>query len=136
MDCIFCKIVKGEIKARIILESFKSIAFLDAFPLAQGHVLVIPKNHYGRMQDLTQEDNSDLFSLVHKLISKIDSISGSSLVAIHNGKDAGQEVQHVHVHLIPRSTSDGAGAVHSMFKNRPNLSDAEFDDVLKKLQSV
>lgn len=136
MDCIFCKIVKGEIKARIILESFKSIAFLDAFPLAQGHVLVIPKNHYGKMQDLTQEDNSDLFSLVHKLISKIDSISGSSLVAIHNGKDAGQEVQHVHVHLIPRSTSDGAGAVHSMFKNRPNLSDAEFDDVLKKLQSV
>jgi histidine triad (HIT) family protein len=136
MDCIFCKIVKGEIKARIIMESFKSIAFLDAFPLAQGHVLVIPKNHYGKMQDLTQEDNSDLFSLVHKLISKIDSISGSSLVAIHNGKDAGQEVQHVHVHLIPRSTSDGAGAVHSMFKNRPNLSDAEFDDVLKKLQSV
>lgn len=118
------------------MESFKSIAFLDAFPLAQGHVLVIPKNHYGKMQDLTQEDNSDLFSLVHKLISKIDSISGSSLVAIHNGKDAGQEVQHVHVHLIPRSTSDGAGAVHSMFKNRPNLSDAEFDDVLKKLQSV
>jgi len=136
VDCIFCKIAKGEIKSRIVLESAKSIAFLDAFPLTKGHTLVIPKNHYGKIQDLTPEDNSDLFLLVHKLVPKIDSISGSSLVAIHNGKNAGQEVPHVHIHLIPRSISDGAGAVHSMFKNRPKLSDEESDEVLKKLQSV
>lgn len=136
MDCIFCKIAKGEIKSRIVHESTKSIAFLDAFPLTKGHTLVIPKNHYGKIQDLTPEDNSDLFLLVHKLVPKIDSISGSSLVAIHNGKNAGQEVPHVHIHLIPRSISDGASAVHSMFKNRPKLSDEESDEVLKKLQSV
>jgi histidine triad (HIT) family protein len=136
MDCIFCRIVKGEIKARIVLESAKSIAFLDAFPLTKGHTLVIPKDHYGKIQDLTPEDNSDLFSLVHRLIPKIDSVSGSSLVAIHNGKDAGQEVPHVHVHLIPRSVSDGASAVHSMFKNRPLLTDDDYDEILKKLESV
>jgi histidine triad (HIT) family protein len=136
MDCVFCKIAKGEIKARVILESAKSIAFLDAFPLTKGHTLVIPKNHYGRIQDLTLDDNSDLFSLAYRLIPKIDSISGSTLIAIHNGKAAGQEIPHVHVHLIPRSVSDGAGAVHSMFKNRPKFSDMEFDEILKKLQSA
>lgn len=136
MDCIFCKIVKGEIKAKIVMESAKSIAFLDAFPLTKGHTLVIPKNHYGKIQDIVPEDNSDLFTLMHKIIPKIDFISGSSLIAIHNGKDAGQEIPHVHIHLIPRDVSDGAGAVHSMFKNRPKLSDAESDEILKKLKTI
>jgi len=135
MDCIFCKIAKGEIKARVVSESAKSIAFLDAFPLTRGHTLVIPKNHYGKIQHILPEDSIDLFSLVYKLIPKIDGIAGSTLIAIHNGKDAGQEVPHVHVHLIPRSVSDGAGPVHSMFKNRPKFSDAEFDEVLSKLQT-
>lgn len=136
MDCIFCKIIKGEIKAKIVMESAKSIAFLDAFPLTKGHTLVIPKNHYEKIQDIAPEDNSDLFTLMYKIIPKIDSISGSSLVAIHNGKDAGQEIPHVHVHLIPRDVSDGAGAVHSMFKNRPKLSDVESDEILKKLKTI
>lgn len=135
MDCIFCKIANGIIPARIVSESKKSIAFLDAFPLTKGHTLVIPKNHYSKLQDITSEDNADLFSLMHALIPKIDSINGSSLISIHNGKDAGQEIPHIHIHLIPRSQSDGAGAVHSMFRDRPKLSDAEFDKILSKLKT-
>ena len=53
MDCIFCKIVNGEIKSRLIMESKNSIAFLDAFPVTKGHTLVIPKTHYGKIQDLS-----------------------------------------------------------------------------------
>lgn len=134
MDCVFCKIIKGEIKAKIITESEKSIAFLDAFPLAKGHTLVIPKLHHAKIQDMSSGDNSDLFSLVHKLIPKVDAIAGATLVAVHNGKDAGQEVPHVHVHLIPRSSGDSAGPVHSMFKNRPKLSDDEIKEILSRLQ--
>lgn len=136
MDCIFCRIAKGEIKARIVSESTKSIAFLDAFPLAAGHTLVIPKHHYGKMQDLAPDDATDLFSLVHAVVPKIDSVTGSSLIAIHNGKEAGQEIPHLHIHLIPRNTSDSAGPVHSMFSNRPEFSDAEFDEILSKLKSI
>ena len=56
---------------------------------------------------MTSDENSDLFSLVHTMMSKVDSITGSTLLAIHNGDEgAGQEVPHVHVHLIPRSKSD------------------------------
>ena len=134
MDCIFCRIVSGQIKAKIIAESDKSIAFLDAFPLTKGHLLVIPKNHYSKLQDMSVEDNTDLFTLVHELMPKLDVFSNSSLIAIHNGKEAGQEVPHVHVHLIPRSQHDSAGPVHSMFSNRPNLSADEFNDVFLKMQ--
>lgn len=135
MDCIFCKIIKGQIKAKIVVETTKSIAFLDAFPLAAGHTLVIPKNHHEKIQHLSDDENRDLFDVVHKLLPKIDSFTGASLVAVHNGKDAGQEIPHVHIHIIPRSSEDSAGAVHSMFKNRPKLSDAEFEEILSKLKS-
>ncbi|HSA98531.1 MAG TPA: HIT family protein [Candidatus Nitrosotenuis sp.] len=135
MDCIFCKIVKGQIGARTILETQKSLAFLDAFPLAIGHSLVIPKNHYGKIQDMSPADNADLFETVHKVVSMVDKITGATLVAIHNGKESGQEVPHVHVHLVPRSLHDSAGPIHSMFTKRPSLSDKEFDDVLNKIKS-
>ncbi len=135
MDCIFCKIVKGEIPAKIIENTNKSLAFMDAFPLAKGHSLVIPKNHYEKMQEIPPEENAELFETVRKVLSKIDKLTNSTLVALHNGKDSGQEIPHVHIHLIPRSKEDSAGPVHSMFKNRPKLSDKEFNELLEKLKS-
>ena len=104
-------------------------------PLAKGHTLIIPKNHHLKIQDMSRDENTDLFSLVHTLVPKIDFISGSTLVSVHNGKEAGQEIPHVHVHLIPRINSDGAGAVHTMFKHRPKLSEKEFDEILIKIKS-
>ena len=56
------------------------------------------------------------------------------MVAVHNGKQSGQEIPHVHVHLIPRSEDDSAGAVHSMFSQKPELSDSEIDELCSKLQ--
>ncbi|MEX0656371.1 MAG: HIT family protein [Nitrosopumilaceae archaeon] len=133
MDCIFCKIVDGTIPTRIILESEKSLAFLDAFPLASGHSLVIPKKHYEKVQQMPPDENSDLFRLVQKVTEKVEALTNAELIAIHNGKESGQEIPHVHVHIIPRSERDGAASVHSMFRNRPKLSDKEFDDILTKI---
>jgi histidine triad (HIT) family protein len=76
---------------------------------------------------MSSDENIDVFSLVHTMISKIDSITGSTLVAIHNGKDAGQEIPHVHVHLVPRSNSDSAGPIHSMFDSSSSLSEFEIE---------
>ena len=127
MDCIFCKIVSRQIPAKILHETSYSICFLDAFPLTKGHVLVIPKNHHKKIQDMGSSENSDLFSLVHVMMSKVDSITGSTLIAIHNGEAAGQEMPHVHVHLVPRSESDSAGPIHSMFNSSLNLSNSEIE---------
>jgi len=135
MDCLFCKIANKEIPSRIITETENSIAFLDAFPVSRGHTLVIPKNHYEKVQDMTDVDNNDLFDTVHKVISKVDKLTSSTLLAIHNGKDSGQEIPHVHVHLIPRNIDDQAGPVHSMFKNRPKFSDEELDKLCTKIKS-
>ena len=134
MDCIFCKIVHGEIPTKIILETEKSISFLDAFPLARGHTLVIPKNHAEKIQDMSKDDAVDLFELIHQIISKVDKISGATLIAIHNGKESGQEIPHVHVHLIPRNANDSAGPVHSMFTKRPKLTEQETKDLLTELK--
>ena len=134
MDCIFCKIVSGEIKSKFLKETKHSVSFLDAFPLATGHVLIIPKNHHQKIQDMSVEENTDLFSLVHQMISNVDEITGSTLVAIHNGKDAGQEIPHVHIHLVPRSKDDSAGAIHSMFSSTVTLSESEMDGLYEKLK--
>ena len=136
MDCIFCKIANGQIKAKTVMDTESSIAFLDAFPLTKGHTLVIPKKHYEKIQQMPQRDSTDLFETLHKVVAKVDTLTGATLVAIHNGRGAGQEIPHVHVHLIPRSQDDSASAVHSMFTRRPDLSDLEFDQVLSKLKSA
>ena len=72
---------------------------------------------------------------MHRVISNVDKITNSTLVAIHNGKESGQEIPHVHVHLIPRESEDGAGAVHSMFQKRPNLSENEISEIYNKLKT-
>ena len=133
-DCIFCKIVSKEIPTKILVETESCIGFLDAFPLAKGHALVIPKRHYEKLQDLPINVNTEVFSTVHSLISKVDSLTGATLVAVHNGKQSGQEIPHVHVHLIPRSEDDSAGAVHSMFSKKPNLSESEIEELCSKLR--
>ena len=136
MDCIFCKIISKEIPAKILYEDDDSISFLDAFPVAKGHTLVIPKKHFAKIQDMPSDLNQKLFDSVHKMINKVDALEGSTLVAVHNGKESGQEVPHVHVHLIPRSVKDSAGPVHSMFKNKIKLSDSEYEALVNELKII
>ena len=134
MDCIFCKIISKEISTKILYEDDVTISFLDAFPVAKGHTLVIPKAHHAKIQDLPSDVNQNLFDTVHKMTSKVDSLEGSTLIAIHNGKESGQEIPHVHVHLIPRSVDDSAGPVHSMFKDKIELSDSEINSLYNNLK--
>ena len=134
MDCIFCKIISKEIPTKILYEDDDTISFLDAFPVVKGHTLVIPKSHHAKIQDLPFDVNQKLFDTVHKMTSKVDSLEGSTLIAIHNGKESGQEIPHVHVHLIPRSVDDSAGPVHSMFKDKIELSESEINSLYDKLK--
>ena len=136
MDCIFCKIISKEVSAKILYEDEYSISFLDAFPIAKGHTLVIPKKHFAQIQDMSSDMNQKLFDTVHKMITKIDSVMGSTLVLIHNGKDSGQEIMHVHVHLIPRGIDDSGDNLDSMFKNKIELTDDEIDDLCTQIKSA
>lgn len=134
MDCIFCRIISGEIASRMISESQHAVAMLDAYPLASGHTLVVSRRHVSKLQDLDTGECADLFELVRLVTSRVDSaMTGSTLVAIHNGKDAGQEIPHLHVHIVPREHGDSAGAVHSMFPGAKKMPESDADAVCAQL---
>ncbi|MGI0029926.1 MAG: HIT family protein [Nitrososphaera sp.] len=134
-ECIFCRIVSGEIPAKVIMQNELAVALLDAFPLAVGHSLVTTRSHRSKVQDLKSEETIALFEMTKKIAAAVEAAmqAAATTIAIHNGREAGQEIPHVHVHVIPRRRGDGAGPVHSMFKNRPKLSPQEFDSVHGKI---
>ena len=136
-NCIFCKIIAGEILAKVIMQNEKAMALLDAFPLAAGHSLVIPKSHYAKVQEMSEQDAMAVFEIVWKLVGAVETGSevNASTIAIHNGSEAGQEVPHVHAHIVPRKRGDGAGAIHSMFKIKPKLSSQEMDSLSERIAS-
>lgn len=135
-NCIFCKIIQGKINSKIIKELPNAIAMLDAFPLTKGHLLVISKLHYSKIQEMDKDSYKDVFDLVFEL-SKILEISlnvNASLIAIHNGREAGQAIPHTHVHIIPRSSKDNAGSVHHLFRNVPKVSEEEMNLIFKEIK--
>ena len=77
-----------------------------------------------------------MFETVRKVISKVDSLTNATLVAVHNGKESGQEIPHVHVHLIPRRSDDSAGPVHSMFKPMEKMSEEKANEIYEKLKEI
>lgn len=117
------------------MQNDRALAFLDAFPLAAGHTLIVPKAHFQKIQEMATLDVLAVFNLTHEITDRVESAAGAraSTIAIHNGREAGQEVPHVHVHIIPRRPGDGAGPVHSMFRNRPKLSAQDLDALLGKM---
>ena len=102
-DCIFCKIIEGQVPSYKIYEDDKHIAILDITPVNQGHSLVITKKHAERIENLTDEETAELFKTVHKVIKLINKKLNTKSIKIvqNNGKEAGQLVNHVHVHIIP-----------------------------------
>ena len=127
----------GDLPSSIIAQNEKAIAFLDAFPLAKGHTLVIPKNHFSKIQNMSEQYESALFHLMHQLVDPIEKAAhvNSSTIAIHNGKEAGQEIDHVHIHIVPRTVHDGAGPIHSMFVKRPYVSAADLDQMANEIRA-
>ena len=108
-DCVFCKIVAGEIPATKIYEDEEVLVFLDIGPISDGHTLVIPKQHFERLHDCPAEllgrVSSCLGRIAGAVAGAMDS-DGYNLLC-NNGRAAGQLVDHVHFHIIPRNTGDG-----------------------------
>ena len=111
-DCIFCKIVHREVPASVVREDASTLAFMDIQPMNPGHVLVIPKAHAAYVEDLPPEAVGPILEAA-KEISRAMRTSGIRCEAVSfylaNGEEAGQEVFHAHLHLIPRWRGDGFG---------------------------
>lgn len=135
-QCIFCAIVDGEIPSRTVYEDERTLAFLDANPLAPGHTLVIPKEHHERLNDLPEGLAQTVLDGLYRLVSPVESAvdADGSTVAFNNGPAAGQEVPHVHGHIIPRFEGDGGGPIHAVAGARPELSDEELDSIAAEIE--
>ena len=108
-NCIFCKIIKGEIPCRKIYETENILAFLDINPVNPGHTLVIPKQHYELIEQVPEDILAELIKAIKKITPAIKKAAGtdSNNLAVNNGKTAGQVVPHVHFHIMPRHENDG-----------------------------
>lgn len=108
-DCIFCKIVKKEIPATVVYEDADILAFMDIGPIIKGHALVISKKHYDPVTVTPDEVLTKLHLTAKRIAQAQMNGLGADGVNImqNNGKAAGQEVEHIHVHVIPRFEGDG-----------------------------
>lgn len=108
-DCVFCKIVKGELPCARVFETDDVLAFLDIAPVAPGHVLVIPKAHHRNLFDLPEAVGGRLFAALSPVGAAVMAATGAAglNVQINNNAAAGQVVFHAHAHLIPRHEGDG-----------------------------
>lgn len=113
-ECIFCKIINGEIPSTKVYEDEHVLAFLDISQVTKGHTLVIPKEHHENIFELPEESARQLFAVVPKISSAIrEKYQPIGLNLLNNnGEKAGQSVFHFHLHIIPRyGEGDGFGAV-------------------------
>jgi histidine triad (HIT) family protein len=137
-DCPFCGIVAGEIPGRIVFETDDVTAFLDANPLAPGHTLVVPNDHHERLDDLSESLATEVFTTLHRLTPKVESSvdADATTVAFNDGSAAGQEVPHVHGHIIPRFADDDGAPIHVVAGDRPDLADDELDDIAERIRDT
>lgn len=138
MSCIFCRIVDGDLPSRTVYETDAALAFLDANPLVRGHTLVVPRTHHETVGDLSPEAAGALFEAVSAVTPRVESAvhADGTTVAVNNGEAAGQEVPHVHVHVVPRFEDDGHGPIHRLFPGRPSLADEELDAIAAAIRGA
>lgn len=107
-NCIFCKILAGEIPSTAVYEDDDFKAILDVNPAARGHVIILPKNHAAHIYELPDEDASKIMIVAKKIATAIEKAYHCDGVNIlqNNGEAAGQTVFHLHVHVIPRFKGD------------------------------
>ena len=132
-DCLFCKIIKGEIPNYTVYENEKTLALLDINPNTRGHTLIIPKEHASNIIEMDDLSVDAVFRTVRKVVRGLQSVldpDGFNLVVNH-GEAAGQLIHHFHCHVIPRYVGD---AIEFNAKGI-TLSEEEFKDLAQKVSN-
>jgi histidine triad (HIT) family protein len=108
-DCVFCKVAAGELPSARVAETDRAIAFMDVGPIAEGHTLVVPREHYESIADAPPAELAAVYELAARIAPALVEATGAEglNVLLNNGRCAGQLVMHLHVHLVPRRSDDG-----------------------------
>ena len=137
-DCIFCKIVRGDIPSSVVFEDDICMAFMDVFPVSEGHCLLIPKKHFVNLIDVNKDVVAHMVQKLTDLTRAVKEVSGAEgvLTVVANGEGAGQEVSHLHFHSIPRSKGSNFG-----FRFPPDYRDSmadrdQLDGIAKSIREL
>lgn len=126
-NCIFCQVIAKKIPNYTVFEDSEIIAFLDIYPQAKGHTVVIPKRHAETVFDLSDAEIAVLQQGVVKVMKLLDGVlhPHGFNTGWNHGKEGGQAVPHIHVHIFPRWHGDGGKSVHAVGGNPGDMSVAE-----------
>ncbi len=131
-DCIFCKIVRGEIPSFKVSEDDKTLAILDINPVSRGHTLVLPKDHYVNILDAPEPALAATMNATKKVANALATYAEGVNVNHNANKAAGQVVDHLHFHIIPRYTQDGL----QLWKGRGAYGKEEALEVLVAIRKL
>lgn len=136
MSCLFCKIAAGEIPSEMVAENAGAFAFLDIRPLRPGHVLVVPKAHAARLEEMDPASAAAVAALAQVVLRRQEKALGAqgATVGLNNGEAAGQEVPHVHLHVVPREQGDGIGPIHALFGGPKDMPRERLQEIGAKLR--
>jgi histidine triad (HIT) family protein len=137
-DCVFCRILSGELPSSIVYQEDRCTAFMDIQPVNPGHLLIIPNRHATYLADLEEEAGAQLFRVAKRVAA---ALRGSGVrcegvnLLLADGEAAGQEVFHVHLHVIPRYRGDGFGfRFGAHYTDKPDR--AELEAVARQIKNV
>ncbi|MBT8220347.1 MAG: HIT family protein [Bacteroidia bacterium] len=132
IDCIFCKIIKGEAASWKVFENEHVYAFLDINPASRYHTLVIPKDHYENIFDIPEKDLKEVMAVVRKISRQYKEKLGIENLQIinSNGAEGQQDVFHIHYHIVPRRRGDGQSIRWTTYPEWRS----DFDAMLKELE--
>lgn len=136
--CVFCRIATGELAARIVHEDERVLAFLDLAPATPGHTLVVPRAHYRDLWDIPDAELAHVAVSARRVAAAIASALGAPGMKLHqvSGAEAGQDVFHFHLHLIPRWKGDGVQPAWGGAPWRPpELDDARCDEIAASIRA-
>jgi histidine triad (HIT) family protein len=106
-DCLFCGIVSGAVPATVVLDEPEVIAFLDVRPVFPGHVLVVPRTHWGTLADLPRASIEPVFEAAQRVAAAVVAGLGAQGTFVAMNNVVSQSVPHLHVHVVPRTKGDG-----------------------------
>jgi histidine triad (HIT) family protein len=137
-DCIFCKILSGELESSIVYQDECCTAFMDIQPVNPGHVLVVPNRHAAYLTDLKEEEGAQMFRVAQRLAATLRA-SGVKCEGVNlflaDGEAAMQEVFHVHLHVFPRYAGDGFGLKFApTYSQKPDRK--ELEAIAEKLHNA
>ena len=134
-DCIFCKIASGQIPSARIYEDEIVFAFLDIGPVSDGHTLVMPRQHFEKVHNCPPELLGQIWTRLGKIAGAVASATGADgyNILCNNGRAAGQLVDHLHFHIVPRRAGDGVFAKWPSYKYRPGQMEIIAEKIRKQL---